>query len=163
MSLFLLKKGILRDPFYLICFLIQASVCLDAGRKEEFNTAIVISDTEPELDRMVDADLDFYFIGTSHDLAHVLEIIQREQRACLSWNEIDEFILPGGSKASALLHLARTIVRRAERDAVTLARGEDVPGEVLLYLNRVGDALFVLAREITRRAGTGEVKWEKGR
>ena len=60
------------------------------------------------------------------------------------------FILPGGSRAGALLHLARTIARRAERRCVTLARGEPIDPQVIRYLNRLSDLCFVLARYVNQ-------------
>src|SRR5262249_26885988 len=71
------------------------------------------------------------------------------------------FILPGGVPAAAQVHVARTICRRAERVVVALSRqsGGEVPVELLAYLNRIGDLLFVLARVINRRAGTADVVW----
>jgi len=72
------------------------------------------------------------------------------------------FILPGGSRPAALCHLARSLCRRAERRVVTVARAEPVNPEVLRYLNRLSDALFVLARLLNRRAGVGEVRWSRG-
>lgn len=69
------------------------------------------------------------------------------------------FILPGGARAGALLHLARTVCRRAERRIVTLAREAEVPAVVLVYMNRLSDLLFVLAREANRRAHAEEVPW----
>ncbi len=73
-----------------------------------------------------------------------------------------EFILPGGVPAAAYLHLARTVCRRAERLAVELAHtsGQSVAGPVLLYLNRLSDLLFVLARAVNRRAGVTDVVWK---
>ena len=72
------------------------------------------------------------------------------------------FILPGGALPAAQVHLARTVCRRAERLAVRLARqpGQAVPREVLAYLNRLSDLLFVLARAVNRRAGVGDVNWK---
>jgi cob(I)alamin adenosyltransferase len=67
---------------------------------------------------------------------------------------LKEFILPGGSKAGATLHLARTVARRAERRAVKLSETEDVNELALVYLNRLSDLLFILARVVNRR---GEV------
>ncbi|HVA89626.1 MAG TPA: cob(I)yrinic acid a,c-diamide adenosyltransferase [Chloroflexota bacterium] len=72
------------------------------------------------------------------------------------------FILPGGTPASAALHLARTICRRAERRVITLAAREDVNPEVVRYLNRLSDLLFVLARVANRRAGCEDVPWRMG-
>ncbi len=76
---------------------------------------------------------------------------------------LKEFILPGGGEAAARCHLARTIVRRAERETVTLARLEPVRSEPLQYLNRLSDLLFVLARVLARAEGHGEVLWQHSR
>ena len=72
---------------------------------------------------------------------------------------LDNFILPGGSAGSAHLHVARTICRRAERLLVALARQEAVGEHTVRYLNRLSDALFVMAREENRQGGTGDVLW----
>jgi cob(I)alamin adenosyltransferase len=74
-----------------------------------------------------------------------------------------QFILPGGTKAAAALHLARTVCRRAERGVVTLASlsTEKVSPHLVVYLNRLSDLLFVLAREANRSAGKVDVAWEK--
>lgn len=70
------------------------------------------------------------------------------------------FILPGGSKAGAMFHYARTICRRAERDVIsTTEAGENVPPEVLVYLNRLSDALFVLGRFVNHKSGQTETQW----
>jgi cob(I)alamin adenosyltransferase len=69
---------------------------------------------------------------------------------------LKEFILPGGSEAGALLHLARTVARRAERRVVTLAGLEEVNPQVVVYLNRLSDLLFILARVVNRRGGASE-------
>lgn len=76
---------------------------------------------------------------------------------------LKEFILPAGGEAAARCHLARTIVRRAERDTVTLARLEPVRAEAIGYLNRLSDLLFVLARVLARADGHGEVLWRHER
>jgi cob(I)alamin adenosyltransferase len=76
---------------------------------------------------------------------------------------LKDFILPGGGEAAARCHLARTIVRRAERQTVALARGEDVRPQPVRYLNRLSDLLFVLARVLARRDGHGEVLWRHDR
>ncbi|MFL9583019.1 cob(I)yrinic acid a,c-diamide adenosyltransferase [Stenotrophomonas sp. AB1(2024)] len=76
---------------------------------------------------------------------------------------LKEFILPGGGEAAARCHLARTIVRRAERETVTLSRQEPVRAEALHYLNRLSDLLFVLARVLARADGHGEVLWQHTR
>jgi cob(I)alamin adenosyltransferase len=69
------------------------------------------------------------------------------------------FILPGGSPKAAALHVARTVCRRAERRVVHLSHEIEIPELVIIYLNRLSDLLFVLARVANRRAGTGEVTW----
>src|SRR5215216_4992127 len=70
---------------------------------------------------------------------------------------LKEFILPGGSEAGAVLHLARTVARRAERRVVQLAEAEEVNPLAVVYLNRLSDLLFILARVVNRRAGIAEV------
>ena len=76
---------------------------------------------------------------------------------------LKDFILPGGGEAAARCHLARTIVRRAERETVTLARHDAVRPEAIRYLNRLSDLLFVLARVLARADGQGEVLWKHER
>jgi cob(I)alamin adenosyltransferase len=75
------------------------------------------------------------------------------------------FILPGGTRAAALLHQARTVCRRAERRIVSLGHDEDreISPSLLAYINRLSDLLFVLARTVNAEAGTGDVAWEKDR
>jgi cob(I)alamin adenosyltransferase len=69
------------------------------------------------------------------------------------------FVLPGGTPKAAALHLARTVCRRAERSAVHLAREDEVPPEILVYLNRLSDLLFTLARLANYRAGSPDITW----
>ena len=76
---------------------------------------------------------------------------------------LNDFILPGGSPAAAACHLARTIVRRAERRTKSLADEEPVRSEVLRYLNRLSDLLFVYARVLSRMEGGSEVLWNRNR
>jgi cob(I)alamin adenosyltransferase len=74
---------------------------------------------------------------------------------------LTSFILPGGQGAAAWCHLARTVCRRAERDVVTLARSETVNPQVIVYLNRLSDLLFVLAR-VCNDDGKSDVLWVPG-
>jgi cob(I)alamin adenosyltransferase len=74
---------------------------------------------------------------------------------------LNSFVLPGGSPASACLHLARTVTRRAERDVVRLSADEAVNGAVLRYVNRLSDLLFVLARFLNDK-GKKDVRWQPG-
>jgi cob(I)alamin adenosyltransferase len=69
------------------------------------------------------------------------------------------FVLPAGTPKAATLHVARTVCRRAERQVVHLAAQETVPELFLVYLNRLSDLLFTLARLANHRAGTGDVTW----
>ena len=69
------------------------------------------------------------------------------------------FIIPGGSRKGAVLHVARTVCRRAERKVVHLRRDVEIPGIVVIYLNRLSDLLFMLARVANVRTGAGEVTW----
>lgn len=73
---------------------------------------------------------------------------------------LKEFILPGGTRAAAELHLARCLVRRAEQQVVALHRAEPVNAAALVYVNRLSDFLFVMAREVNRRAGVPDVVWK---
>lgn len=72
---------------------------------------------------------------------------------------LKSFILPGGTPKSSALHVARTVCRRAERRVVALNREVQLPELVVIYLNRLSDLLFMLARVANRRAGAGEVTW----
>ena len=75
---------------------------------------------------------------------------------------LSNFLLPGGSPGAAQLHVARTICRRAERATITLSREEAIGDLVLPYLNRLSDALFVMARYENRERGVAEPLWEPG-
>jgi cob(I)alamin adenosyltransferase len=89
-------------------------------------------------------------------------IAQLEQAIDDGEEELDPlkaFIMPGGTPKAAALHVARTVCRRAERAVVRLGKVEEVPPIVVVYLNRLSDLLFVLARVANRRAGAGEVTW----
>jgi cob(I)alamin adenosyltransferase len=71
------------------------------------------------------------------------------------------FVLPGGTPASAALHAARAVCRRAEREVVGLSQAASLRPEAIAYLNRVGDLLFVLARYANHAAGVADVLWQK--
>lgn len=97
------------------------------------------------------------------DAAHVtrLEALTTEHNAALA--PLKEFILPGGARAAAAAHLARTVCRRAERSVVALGRNERVSEPVRQYLNRLSDLLFVLGRTLNRAAGRDDVLWRHER
>jgi len=92
------------------------------------------------------------------------EHVTRLEQALDGFNDtlpaLKEFILPGGGPAAAACHVARTIARRAERRVLTLSRVESVGPEVLKYLNRLSDLLFVLARVLARHERGTEVLWQ---
>lgn len=88
-----------------------------------------------------------------------LELVIDELETTLS--SLTAFILPGGIPVAAHLHLARTICRRAERSVVTLDKGEELNPEIIKYLNRLSDLLFVLARFANHHAGKKDVLWKK--
>ena len=73
------------------------------------------------------------------------------------------FVLPGGSRLNAELHICRTVCRRAERIVMALAREEPVPAEAVKYLNRLSDAFFVWSRWATHQTGAAETLWEPNR
>jgi len=86
------------------------------------------------------------------ELEHAIDEGDRELEPLKS------FIIPGGTPKAAALHVARTVCRRAERRVIAL-QGEEIPDIVVVYLNRLSDLLFTLARVANRRAGAGEVTW----
>ncbi len=73
---------------------------------------------------------------------------------------LTRFVLPGGTELAARLHMARAVCRRAERRVITLQRDEPINQQTIVYLNRVGDLLFALARGANRTAGVPDVPWE---
>ena len=85
------------------------------------------------------------------------------ESAVEAWNAdlapLKEFILPGGTRAAAAAHLARTICRRAERSVVALGRKDKVGDAARRYLNRLSDLLFVAGRTLNRHAGQNDVQW----
>jgi cob(I)alamin adenosyltransferase len=92
------------------------------------------------------------------------EQIDGLERACDDWNaelpELKSFVLPGGTEAAARLHAARTVCRRAEREALAAAQDAELSPLALVYLNRLSDLLFILAR--AANAGRDEVLWKPG-
>jgi cob(I)alamin adenosyltransferase len=111
-------------------------------------------------------------LATPNPTAHQTALIGSSQIAALEMaidryeaglEPLRQFILPGGTPTAAQLHLARTVCRRAERRLVTLvsASAEPIAEELVIYLNRLSDLLFVLAREVNRAAGQVDVPWSK--
>lgn len=94
-------------------------------------------------------------VGEEHIKALEQSIDQMEE----GLPPLTHFILPGGDKAAAFAHLARTVCRRAERNTVTLSRETEIREEAVKYLNRLSDYLFVLSRRIAFDNGNEEIKW----
>lgn len=100
-------------------------------------------------------------ISTAH-LARIEDLITRFNSGL---PPLKEFVLPGGSRAAALAHVARTVCRRAERTLVALMQEEHQQLQTQLqvqYLNRLSDLLFVLARSLNQSGGKGDVLWQQG-
>jgi cob(I)alamin adenosyltransferase len=93
-------------------------------------------------------------------------MIERLEALCDRFNgplpELKSFVLPGGTETSARLHVARTVCRRAERETLAAAREHDVNPLVAVYLNRLSDLLFILARAANAFAGAAEPLWQPG-
>ena len=152
------------------------------GTVDEANAAIGLARlhtaAHPEADAML-ARIQNELFDTGADLATVIgrksggrpelrmvaSQVERLEREIDAMNKelapLGSFIMPGGNEASALLHLARTVVRRAERRMTALAAREAVNPEAIRYINRLSDHLFVLARSLNEQ-GAGDVLWVPG-
>jgi cob(I)alamin adenosyltransferase len=145
------------------------------GAVDELNSAIGMLLTEP-----VSAEVRECMTGVQHDLFdlggelsipgytsvsehHITRLEQVLDRFNRELPPLQDFILPGGSRAAAFCHVARTLARRAERRMVTLSGAEAVSPLAQRYLNRLSDLLFVLCRVVNRDAGVADVLWQKGR
>jgi cob(I)alamin adenosyltransferase len=150
------------------------------GAVDELNAMLGLarsSEMMPRIDEvLVPVQRDLFAIGALLATPDIDKMREHLQKARVDESRIEEleraidageaeleplkaFILPGGTAKSAALHVARTVCRRAERRVVTLRRDVDIPQLVVMYLNRLSDLLFVLARVANRRAGAGEVTW----
>jgi cob(I)alamin adenosyltransferase len=102
--------------------------------------------------------------GIAEPTAEEVAFLEGQIDACERELEpLRRFVLPGGHAAAAAFHVARTVCRRAEREAVALDRADPLGAAVLTYLNRLSDLLFVLARVENRRAGIADVEWSPRR
>jgi cob(I)alamin adenosyltransferase len=90
---------------------------------------------------------------------HVLALEKLMDTLSRQLSPLENFILPGGSKAAAALHVARTVCRRAERRVLSLSRKERIGAFTVPYLNRLSDALFVMARYENKKSRVGDVLW----
>lgn len=134
---------------------VAASVRLDNELKKIQNELFVVgSDLATRLD-------DRWENMPLIDQRHIEELEKLIDELDEELGPLKEFILPGGGVVAAQLHQARTVCRRAERAAVSLRREEPIGDRVIPYLNRLSDALFVLARWICRREEETETLWER--
>jgi len=95
--------------------------------------------------------------------AQAMRLEEAAERFNADLPPLKEFILPGGSRAASLAHVARTVCRRAERSVVHLGASAEVREPLRKYLNRLSDLLFILARVLNRAAGGTDVLWRKDR
>jgi cob(I)alamin adenosyltransferase len=142
------------------------------GDVDELNSVIGLLLTEP-----VSAKINDCLTRIQHDLFNMggeicmpgyalikAERIEDLENVLDEWNDtltpLKEFILPGGSRAAAYCHLARTVCRRAERQMTTLNTQEKITDTSLQYINRLSDLLFVLCRILNKEAGVPDVLWQ---
>ncbi len=141
------------------------------GDIDELNSALgtVLAEEVPENLREAFSEVqhDLFDLGGELSIpGHRLikpEQVERLEAQLQAWNAdlapLKEFILPGGSRAAAAAHLARTVCRRAERSVVALGRSEPIGEHARQYLNRLSDLLFVAGRVLNRAAGRSDVQW----
>jgi cob(I)alamin adenosyltransferase len=148
------------------------------GAADELNAAVgvVVAGECPDTIREVLIRVQNELFDLGADLSVPVEVegrlrVTQEQvdaieRDCDSFNaelpELTSFVLPGGTEAAARLHVARTICRRAERDALAAAESVGIDQLALVYLNRLSDLLFILARAANALAGREEPLWRPG-
>ena len=145
------------------------------GEVDELNSTLGLLLTEPLPDpiaaQLTDIQHDLFDLGGELSIpGHVAvtdDHVARLEAAIEEYNAdlgpLKEFVLPGGCRAAALAHVARTVCRRAERTLIALATTDTVSMPARKYLNRLSDLLFVLARSLNRAAGRPDVLWRKDR
>ena len=121
-------------------------------QRDLFSIGALLStpDLEKMHDHLAKAQVDD---GRIRELEQAIDACDRELEP------LRAFIVPGGTSKAAALHVARTVCRRAERRVIHLQRNVEIPQIVVVYLNRLSDLLFTLARVANTRAGAGEVTW----
>jgi cob(I)alamin adenosyltransferase len=145
------------------------------GDVDELNAALGVLLSEPLPDDIADCltevQHDLFDLGGELSIpgysavrdAHVDRLEQAIGQFNADLGPLKEFILPGGSRAASLAHVARTACRRAERAIVHLGASTTVSDPVRRYMNRLSDLLFVLSRVLNRKAGRSDVLWRKDR
>jgi cob(I)alamin adenosyltransferase len=144
------------------------------GAVDETNSAVGLVLAEPQLPPAVRACLtrvqhELFDLGAelampAHigiDVAHVLGLERDLDALNVDLPPLKEFVLPGGNRAAAACHLARTVCRRAERRCWATAKLHDLRPELPRYLNRLSDLLFVVARTLARQDGGQETLWQR--
>ena len=140
----------------------QIGVALAIGLDEKLATALIAIQSE-----LFDVGSDLCFVEEDKakynmpqiELAHVTRLETLIDEMSTELEPLKNFILPGGSLGAAQLHVTRTVCRRAEREATTLAREEAIGEHVLAYLNRLSDTLFVMARYENLQQKVAEPQW----
>jgi cob(I)alamin adenosyltransferase len=145
-----------------------------AGDVDETNSVIGLLLTEPGLIDAVATPLrriqhELFEVGAELalpgyrkiDAEHVRRLELELDGLNAALPPLEEFVLPGGNRAAAVCHIARTVCRRAERRACAAAQLHPLNAEVLRYLNRLSDLLFVMARRLAREGGAHEVLWHR--
>ncbi len=145
------------------------------GAVDELNSAlgVLLAETLPETARscLDNVQNDLFDLGgelsvPGHAImskAHVERLERELDRFNASLPPLKDFVLPAGTRAAALAHVARTVCRRAERRTVTLSRKQKIAPALPAYLNRLSDLLFVLARSLNSAAGHPDVLWQQGK
>ncbi len=145
------------------------------GAVDELNSTIGVLLAEPLPDGIARC-----LTGVQHDLfdlggelsipghraitdAHVARVEEAVEEFNADLPPLKDFVLPGGTRAAALAHVARTVCRRAERAVVSLGANDDVGAPMRKYLNRLSDLLFVVSRMLNRAAGRPDVLWRRDR
>ena len=116
-------------------------------------------DLGSELATPPDAEYEGMFKVSAADVTALEQLMDECQK---DLEPLQSFILPGGGMVSAFLHQARTVCRRAERHILRLSREEEIGDQVVPYVNRLSDLLFVLSRWIGKQRGERESLWERG-
>jgi cob(I)alamin adenosyltransferase len=141
----------------------ELNSCIGLLLAEELREAVRAALVEVQHDLFdLGADLSVPGRSTMTD-RHVERLEKQLDQFNAALQPLKEFILPGGTRAAALAHLARTVCRRAERSVVALSRTQPVADAGRIYLNRLSDLLFVLGRVLNRAGGRGDVLWQPGR
>lgn len=144
------------------------------GSIDELNSTIglVISCAPDDSIRALLTDIQHKLFNTGGELSlpghklinqsHIEWLENQLDKLNADLSPLKDFVLPGGTRAAAYCHLARSICRRAERELVALSKEEEVSPLILQYVNRLSDFLFVLARHINKQENQADILWNPG-